>query len=162
MIAIDGKSLTLVQFRDVVLEGATCSLAANARGRVDAGRRTVEETVSRGDATYGVNTGFGDLATVRIEDKNLALLQERLILSHCAGVGEPLPDDVVRGMLLLRANTLARGHSGVRPLLIESLLALLNAGVLPLVPSRGSVARSPKPVLIPLVSSFSTGSSRDS
>lgn len=142
MITIDGQSLTLAQFRGVVLESDSCSLAADARERVEAGRRTVEETVRRGEATYGVNTGFGDLATVRIENNNLALLQERLILSHCAGVGEPLPDSVVRGMLLLRANTLARGHSGVRPLLIESLLALVNSGVLPLVPSRGSVGAS--------------------
>ncbi|MEE9267468.1 MAG: histidine ammonia-lyase [Gammaproteobacteria bacterium] len=142
MISIDGKSLTLAQFRAVVHEGAACSLADAARRRVDAGRRTVEETVRRGDATYGVNTGFGNLATVRIEEKNLALLQERLILSHCAGVGEPLPDAAVRGMLLLRANTLARGHSGVRPLIIETLLELLNAGVLPSVPSRGSVGAS--------------------
>ena len=142
MISIDGKSLTLAQFRDVVLGGASCSLSDHARGRVDVGRRTVEEIVNRGEATYGVNTGFGDLATVRIEDENLALLQERLILSHCAGVGEPLPDTVVRGMLLLRANTLAQGHSGARGLLIESLLTLLNRGVLPLVPSRGSVGAS--------------------
>ena len=142
MISIDGQSLTLAQFRDIVFDGAACGLAADARKRVEAGRRTVEETVRRGDATYGVNTGFGDLATVRIEDDNLALLQERLILSHCAGVGEPLTDAAVRGMLILRANTLARGHSGVRPLLIESLLTLLNSGVLPLVPSRGSVGAS--------------------
>lgn len=142
MVSVDGASLTLTAFRDVVLDGAHCSLADDARGRVDAGRRTVEETVRRGGATYGINTGFGDLSTVGIEPENLALLQERLILSHCAGVGEPLPDAAVRGMLLLRANTLARGHSGVRALLIESLLALLNAGVLPLVPSRGSVGAS--------------------
>ena len=142
MIPIDGQSLSLAQFRDIVVDGAACGLSADARPRVDAGRRTVEETVDRGEATYGVNTGFGDLATVRIEDKNLALLQERLILSHCAGVGEALRDDVVRAMLLLRANTLARGYSGVRALLIESLLTLLNSGVLPLVPSRGSVGAS--------------------
>ncbi len=142
MISIDGQTLTLGQFRSVVLEGAACSLMPEARRRVDAARRTVEETVRRGDATYGINTGFGDLATVSIEEKNLALLQERLILSHCAGVGEPLPDAAVRGMLLLRANTLARGHSGVRPLIIDSLLALLQAGVLPLIPSRGSVGAS--------------------
>lgn len=142
MVSIDGESLTLEQFRDVVLGTTRCELAGGARERIEAGRRTVEETVRRGDATYGVNTGFGDLATVGIAKENLALLQERLILSHCAGVGEPLPDSVVRGMLLLRANTLARGHSGVRPVIIESLLALLNAEVLPLVPSRGSVGAS--------------------
>ena len=88
MISIDGQSLTLAQFRSVVIEGAACKLTPDARQRVAAARRTVEETVGRGDATYGINTGFGDLASVSIEDKNLALLQERLILSHCAGVGE--------------------------------------------------------------------------
>jgi histidine ammonia-lyase len=142
LIAIDGQSLTFAQFRDVVLDGAACSLAPAARERVEAARRAVEEIVHRGDAVYGVNTGFGDLSKVRIEEENLATLQERLILSHSAGVGEPLPDRVVRGMLLLRANTLARGHSGVRPLLIDALLTLLNADVLPLVPSRGSVGAS--------------------
>jgi histidine ammonia-lyase len=142
LVSINGESLTLIQFRDVVLDGDSCSLDVAARGRIDAARRTVDETVRRGEATYGINTGFGDLATVGIEEENLALLQERLILSHCAGVGEPLPDAAVRGMLLLRANTLARGHSGVRPLVIESLLGLLNAGILPLVPSRGSVGAS--------------------
>lgn len=142
MVSLDGESLDLSQFRDVVLGRARCSLSPHARRRVDAGRRTVEETVRRGDAIYGVNTGFGDLATVGIEKENLALLQERLILSHCAGVGEPLPDPAVRGMLLLRANTLARGHSGVRPIIIESLLALLDTDTLPVVPSRGSVGAS--------------------
>jgi len=142
VISIDGESLTLAQFREVVLEGASCTLDSKAHGRIDAGRSTVEETVRRGHATYGVNTGFGDLANVRIEPDNLALLQERLILSHCAGVGEPLPDEVVRGMLLLRANTLARGHSGVRALLVDALIALLNRNVLPVVPSRGSVGAS--------------------
>jgi histidine ammonia-lyase len=142
MIPIDGQSLTLAQFRDVVFEGASCSLEGDARNRVQAARRTVEETVRRGEPVYGVNTGFGDLAKVGIAEENLALLQERLILSHCAGLGEPLPDPVVRGMLLLRANTLARGHSGVRPELVEALLALLDADVLPIVPSRGSVGAS--------------------
>ena len=142
MVSIDGESLTLARFRDVVLESAPCSLDPSALARIEAGRRIVEETVRRGEAVYGVNTGFGDLANVGIETDNLALLQERLILSHCAGVGEPLADTVVRGMLLLRTNTLARGHSGVRTVVIESLLALLNSGVLPVVPSRGSVGAS--------------------
>jgi len=93
-------------------------------------------------AVYGVNTGFGELANVRIGADRLAQLQRRLILSHAAGIGPPLPDAAVRGMLLLRANTLARGHSGVRAELIEALLALLNHDVLPVVPSRGSVGAS--------------------
>ena len=93
--------------------------------RVEASRQTVLDTLKKDLAVYGVNTGFGDLAKVRIEADKLTLLQERLILSHCAGVGEALEDSSVRGMLLLRANALARGHSGVRPEIIEALLALL-------------------------------------
>jgi len=142
MIEIDGYSLTLARFRSVVAEGAPCTLGAAARARVTAGRRVVEETLGRGRAVYGVNTGFGDLANVRIEPDKLRLLQERLVLSHAAGTGEPLPDAAVRGMLVLRANTLAQGHSGVRPELVDALLALLNHDVLPVVPSRGSAGAS--------------------
>ncbi len=142
MIEIDGRSLTFEQFRTIVLEQRPCRLHRAARSRVKAGRRVVEKVLERGGAVYGLNTGFGDLANVRIEPPHLELLQERLILSHCAGTGEPLPDRAVRGMLLLRANTLARGHSGVRPELVEALLALLVADVLPVVPSRGSAGAS--------------------
>ncbi len=105
-------------------------------------RDAVERILAQDRPVYGVNTGFGDLSRVSIPADKLEALQRRLILSHCAGVGEPLSDEAVRGMLLLRANTLARGHSGVRALLIEALLALLEADVLPLVPSRGSVGAS--------------------
>lgn len=142
MIEIDGRSLTLEQFHAIVLERAPCRLERAACRRMAAGRRVVEKLIERGDAIYGLNTGFGDLANVRIEREHLELLQERLVLSHCAGVGDPLPDAAVRGMLLLRANTLAHGHSGVRPELVEALLALLAADVLPLVPSRGSAGAS--------------------
>ncbi len=95
-----------------------------------------------GATIYGVNTGFGDLASVRIPEEKLETLQERLLLSHAAGMGEPLADEVVRVMLVLRANTLAQGHSGVRPLVIDRLLGLLAADLLPVVPSRGSVGAS--------------------
>jgi histidine ammonia-lyase len=107
-----------------------------------ASRRVVEAAVASGAAVYGVNTGFGDLANVRIPAAQLRTLQERLVLSHAAGVGEPLADAAVRGMLVLRANALARGHSGVRPELVDALLALHAADVLPVVPSRGSVGAS--------------------
>jgi len=140
--ALDGTNLDLNNYRAVVFDGAQCALGAAARTRVEASRQTVLDTLEKGLAVYGVNTGFGDLAKVRIEADKLSLLQERLILSHCAGVGEALEDRSVRGMLLLRANALARGHSGVRPEIIEALLALLNANVLPVVPSRGSVGAS--------------------
>ncbi len=140
-VEIDGQSLTLERFAAVVA-GAPCSLSAAARERVLASRAAVERALASGAAIYGINTGFGDLASVRIGPEKLELLQEKLILSHAAGMGEPLPDVAVRGMLLLRANTLARGFSGVRAAVIDALLALLNCGVLPVVPSRGSVGAS--------------------
>ncbi len=141
-ITIDGTSLTLETFGRVVVERAPCELARAARQRVKKGREVIERALAGGEVVYGVNTGFGVLAQVRIEPDKLLQLQRNLLLSHAAGVGEPLPDTAVRGMLLLRANTLARGHSGVRPELIEALLALLNHDVLPVVPSRGSVGAS--------------------
>jgi len=142
VLEIDGRSLTLEGFGAVVRGATRARLAAAARERVERARATIERAVAGEAAVYGVNTGFGDLARVRIERENLELLQERLILSHCAGLGEPLPAEVVRGMLLLRANTLARGHSGARPIVIDALLAMLTADVLPVVPSRGSVGAS--------------------
>jgi histidine ammonia-lyase len=142
MIALDGRSLTLAELGAVARGGAACALLPAARERVAACRRVITAALQRGDVIYGVNTGFGDLANVRIDDDKLLLLQERLVLSHAAGVGEPLPDEVVRAMLLLRANTLAQGHSGVRPEVVEALLALLAPDLLPVVPSRGSVGAS--------------------
>ena len=141
-VELDGRSLTLEQFDAIVSGDAVASLGDEARQRIAASRATVDTALSEERTIYGVTTGFGDLATVRIEPKNIETLQERLIFSHCAGVGEPLPDPVVRGMLLLRASTLSRGHSGVRVGLVEALLALLKSDVLPVVPSRGSVGAS--------------------
>ena len=141
-VVIDGESLGLGEFAAVVRGGASCVLAASARDRIEAGQTAVRRVLDSGDAVYGVNTGFGDLAGVRIAPDRIVELQRRLILSHAAGLGEPLGDQAVRGMLLLRANALARGHSGVRPRVVEALLALLAAGVLPVVPSRGSVGAS--------------------
>jgi histidine ammonia-lyase len=141
-LAIDGVSLTLDAFGAVVLNRQPCELARTARGRIEAGRAVIERALQSGEVVYGVNTGFGELSQVRIEPEKLLLLQRRLLLSHAAGMGEPLPDAAVRGMLLLRANTLARGHSGVRPEVVEALLGLLNHDVLPVVPSRGSVGAS--------------------
>ncbi len=142
MIELTGGTLTLEEFAAVVAGGERVVLAARAREAVAAARAVIERAVASGAAVYGVNTGFGNLANVRIADPDLETLQERLVLSHAAGVGEPLPDVAVRGMLLLRANTLAKGHSGVRPLLVDGLLDLLNHDLLPEVPSRGSVGAS--------------------
>ena len=141
-VVIDGASLGLEQFDAVARRGASCVLAESARAKVEAARAAVHRILDAGGAVYGVNTGFGDLARVRIASDRIATLQRRLILSHASGLGEPLDDETVRGMLLLRANTLARGHSGVRPQIIEALIALLDADVLPAVPSRGSVGAS--------------------
>jgi histidine ammonia-lyase len=142
VIAIDGRSLTLDDLSLVAAGGTSAELSADARQRVAACRDVIQRALSRGDVIYGVNTGFGDLANVRIPADKLQLLQERLVLSHAAGMGEPLPDAAVRCMLLLRANTLAQGHSGVRLEVVERLLALLNLDALPVVPSRGSVGAS--------------------
>ncbi len=141
-LAVDGRTLDLEGFRQVVLERRPTRLEDGARLRVRAARGVIERAVASGEAVYGVNTGFGNLANVRIADADLATLQERLVLSHAAGVGEPLAAPAVRGMMLLRANTLARGHSGVREEVVERLLQLLDRDLLPIVPSRGSVGAS--------------------
>jgi histidine ammonia-lyase len=141
-LAIDGATLTLEDFAAVAEGGKRVTLAAAARQRVLEARRVIERAAAGDAAVYGINTGFGDLANVRIPADKLRTLQERLVLSHAAGVGEPLPDAAVRGMLLLRANTLARGHSGVRAEVVDALLALLSHDVLPVVPARGSVGAS--------------------
>jgi len=107
-----------------------------------ASREVIERLVARGETVYGVTTGFGDLANVRIEPEQVAELQRNLVRSHTAGVGEPLPADVVRAMLLLRANALAIGFSGARPQLAELLCGMLNESVHPVIPSRGSVGAS--------------------
>jgi histidine ammonia-lyase len=139
---LDEGQLTLDEFRAVVLDGRETRLADAARTRIRAARQVVERAVASGEAVYGINTGFGNLANVRIAAGDLATLQERLVLSHAAGVGAPLPEPAVRGMLVLRANTLARGHSGVREEIVDGLLALLNRSIHPVVPSRGSVGAS--------------------
>ena len=122
--------------------GARWSIAPGARAAIDASVAAVRELVSRNAPVYGINTGFGKLAQTRIADADLAQLQKNLVLSHCAGVGKPLSAPVVRLMLLLKAASLAHGVSGVRPLIIDALLALLNADVLPVVPEKGSVGAS--------------------
>src|SRR3989442_13160824 len=128
--------------RSAAQGGSRFSLAASAREPIEASVRAVRELVSRHEAVYGINTGFGKLAQTRIADDQLAQLQRNLVLSHSAGVGAPLAAPVVRLMLLLKAASLAHGVSGVRGELIDALLALLNADVLPVVPEKGSVGAS--------------------
>ncbi len=142
-LVLDGRSLTpddLVRAaRDPSVRVTAAPQALQALG---ATRATVEAALHRGETVYGVNTGFGKLASVRIAPDDLDRLQLNLIRSHAAGVGDPLPAEVVRAMMVLRANVLLRPTSGVRPALVEALLALANAGVMPVVPSQGSVGAS--------------------
>ncbi len=140
---LDGRTLTIAGVvqaaRDprvrVTLDGA-------ARERLRASRRAVEAAIASGQTIYGINTGFGKLANVRVRADQLDALQANLIRSHAAGVGDPLPADVVRGLMVLRANVLLRPTSGVRPELVDALVAMLNAGLVPQVPEQGSVGAS--------------------
>ena len=136
------QSLTLEDFRRVVRGGESVQLAPAALERVRSARAVIERIVDGPDAVYGVNTGFGKFATVSVDRTQLAQLQHNLIVSHAIGVGPALPGEVVRGMLLLRAQSLALGHSGVREEVPLLLLALLNAGAHPLIPAQGSVGAS--------------------
>src|SRR5256885_585539 len=141
-VTLDGHSLTIADVVAVARHGAPVAIAAAARKGIEASRRVVEDAVARGETIYGVNTGFGKLAHVRIPPDRIRALQLNLIRSHASGVGEPLPVEAVRAMMLLRANVLARGTSGVRPALPELIVAMLNRGVHPHVPSQGSVGAS--------------------
>jgi histidine ammonia-lyase len=138
-IVLDGSSLTLDQVVAVARDFATVAIAPEAARRAERARAVVERALAGGAVIYGVNTGFGKLANVRIPGDQLLQLQRNLILSHAAGVGDPLPEDVVRAAMLLRANVLLRETSGVRPVVAERLVALLHARIHPVVPEQGSV-----------------------
>jgi histidine ammonia-lyase len=141
-ILLDGEHLTLEQVIAVARGFAPAGLAPAARRRMQKSRDWVERAVRQRMVVYGVTTGFGAFQNVPIERDKLRELQRNLILSHCAGVGDPLPEEVVRTMLLLRANALARGFSGIRVSTVERLLEMLNRHVHPVVPSQGSVGAS--------------------
>jgi histidine ammonia-lyase len=142
MILLDGASLQLRDLVAVADGGAAVALAPQARLRV-AQARAIVDRLADGDApVYGVNTGFGNFAETRISREDLARLQTNLIRSHATGVDAPLPPRVVRAMMVLRANVLAKGYSGIRPDTLDALLALLRHGIHPHVPSRGSVGAS--------------------
>jgi histidine ammonia-lyase len=142
MILLDGESLTLEQLVAVADAGAEVGLAPAAMALVDAARAVVDRDAAGETPVYGVNTGFGALAETAIPRDALAALQLNLVRSHAAGVGEPLPVPAVRASILLRANVLAKGFSGIRRSTLEQLIALLNRRVHPRVPSRGSVGAS--------------------
>jgi histidine ammonia-lyase len=141
-LEIDGTRLTLARLREFEARRPLVRLAASARARMQASVESVRKVVASGEVTYGINTGFGAFANRVIPATQTRKLQLNLIRSHACGAGEPLPAHLVRRMLLLKANSLAAGHSGARPLLADMLLGLLNADVLPVVPSQGSVGAS--------------------
>jgi histidine ammonia-lyase len=142
MLELDGTSLTLEQLDAIAGGQAEVSLAPSAVRRVNASRAVVDRTASGDAPVYGVNTGFGALAETAIPRDQLGALQLNLLRSHAAGVGEPLPVRAVRASMALRANVLAKGFSGIRRETLELLIAMLNRGVHPVVPSRGSVGAS--------------------
>ncbi|NLW20435.1 MAG: histidine ammonia-lyase [Clostridiales bacterium] len=141
-IMIDGHSLTLGQVVQVARGLAPVTIAPQALEAMQASRERVEAIVQKDQPVYGINTGFGSLSTVSISADEANLLQNNLIISHAVGVGSPLPQDVVRGMLLLRANALCQGYSGIRPQLVQTLVDMLNAGVHPIIPRQGSLGAS--------------------
>jgi histidine ammonia-lyase len=141
-LPLDGRALTLTEIESVATQYRLVFVTPKALERVAASRSVIERILAEGQTVYGVNTGFGKLADVRIPAEKLAQLQTNLVRSHACGLGSPLSEAESRSMLLLRANVLAKGHSGVRPQLLQLLIAMLNAGVHPVIPAKGSVGAS--------------------
>ena len=141
-ISIDGEGLTLERLYSISLRGAAAEITADAHRRMSASRAVIERLVASDARVYGVTTGFGKMATVLISSDEIRRLQLNLVRSHACAVGEPLTQAATRAVLALRANALAKGFSGVRPILAETLVAMLNRGVHPVIPSQGSVGAS--------------------
>src|SRR5205823_2618954 len=139
---LKGEQISLVELAAVALGGEAVHVSSIARPRILAARKLIEEIVARDVVTYGVNTGFGKLSDVRIPHAELHQLQLNLIRSHACGIGNPLSEGEVRAMMLLRANVLALGMSGIRCEVVELLCELLNRGVHPVIPEKGSVGAS--------------------
>ncbi len=141
-IVIDGKSFSLEEIVTVARCGARVDLAPGAKEKVKQGRRVVQEILESGKVVYGINTGFGELARVKIPTKETGILQENMILSHSAGVGPPLESEIVKATMLLQVNSIAKGHSGARMTTCQTLLDMLNKDVVPIVPAKGSLGAS--------------------
>ncbi len=142
IISLDGESLQLTEVLAVARSFTLAQLAPHAKERMAASRALVEQWVSEGKIIYGVTTGFGSNQDRVIAAEQSEVFQGNLILSHAAGVGEPLAEDAVRAMMLLRVNALAKGYSGIRVEVVETLLAMLNRRICPVVPVKGSVGSS--------------------
>ncbi|WP_374580367.1 histidine ammonia-lyase [Pseudoduganella sp.] len=141
-LTLNPGKLTLSDLRAVWTAHTPIALAKEAYAAVEASCKAVQDIVAKGDAAYGINTGFGLLAKTRIPDDKLEQLQRNLILSHSVGTGELMSDEVVRLLMLTKLSSLARGFSGIRPIVIDTLIALYNAGIMPAIPAKGSVGAS--------------------
>src|SRR5213082_3560123 len=139
---LNGQTLTLTEIATVAFGEAPVNVYSSARPRVLASRKVIEDIVGRDDIVYGVSTGFGKLSDVRIPHDALAELQLNLVRSHACGVGAPLSEPEVRAMMTLRANVLALGFSGIRLEVLRLLASMLNGGVHPMIPEKGSVGAS--------------------
>src|ERR1051325_2183519 len=139
---LNGQSLSLAEVSAVARSAERLALDDGARLRIEASRRVIERIIAENRTVYGVNTGFGKLSDVRIDPSQIRELQLHLVRSHSCGLGDPLPIEEARAMLLLRANVLALGYSGCRPIVVETLIEMLNRGVTPVMPEKGSVGAS--------------------
>ena len=138
-VVIDGHSLTIESFMAVARFGAKVSVSPEAIANMQKSRDLAEKIAAEKRVAYGITTGFGDFAKVAVPEEMSNTLSTNLILSHCTATGEPYSEEVVRGMLLLRANALCVGVSGVRPVLVTMMAEMLNKGVVPVVPQKGSL-----------------------
>ncbi|MCL6467863.1 MAG: aromatic amino acid lyase, partial [Ralstonia sp.] len=142
IITLQPGAMSFADLRRVWLAPTPVALSGDCAAAIEASAATVQAIVAKGAPAYGINTGFGLLAKTQIATHELERLQRNLILSHAVGTGEDLSDNVARLVLLMKAASLARGYSGVRRVVIDTLLALLNAGIVPCIPSKGSVGAS--------------------
>jgi histidine ammonia-lyase len=140
--SLDGNTLTIPQVADLAAHTARATLSSAAKKNINKARSLIEDWVRTGETVYGVTTGFGEFSNVRVKSADIEQLQENLIFSHAAGAGDPLPDEIVRAMIVLRANALAKGFSGIRLSTVELLIAMLNKNIIPEIPSQGSVGAS--------------------
>ncbi|MEY3386064.1 MAG: hutH histidine ammonia-lyase [Bacteroidota bacterium] len=143
IISLDGTTLTIDDLERIAHDTSIrIDVAPGARERVRASRAAVDRWIDEGRVIYGMTTGFGEFANVAISRDDVERLQENLIISHSAGTGEPLPKEVVRAMMVLRINALAKGYSGIRESTLDALVAMVNVGIVPYIPSQGSVGSS--------------------
>lgn len=141
-ISLNGSNLTVQLAKRIVDKNIKIGISTSSRNSIKRSRKVIEDWIKNDEVIYGVTTGFGEFKDVKIPQKDVEQLQYNLIISHCAGVGEPLPKNIVRLMLLLRINSLAKGFSGVRLELVEHLAKIFNLGIVPFIPSQGSVGSS--------------------